>query len=135
MYTAVEDSGQPQIQAPRGAPFDNIPQVCPDIVIANRSKTLKMLDKTNANVNPYQTTIIATTTHPHPAQILRISSAIPPLPIWASYGRLYGERYVYWNDFCLIYSTFYQNMFYFLLEETLSFNCNKPDSHKNKQTL
>jgi len=69
MYTAVEDSGQPQVQAPRYAPFDNIPPVCPDIVIASRSKTMKMLYKTNANVNPYQTIIIATTTHPQTAQI------------------------------------------------------------------
>lgn len=35
-----------------------------------------MLDKTNANINPYQTTINTAITHPHPAQILRISSAI-----------------------------------------------------------
>jgi len=50
MYTVVEDSGQTQVQAPRGAPFDNIPQVCPEIVIASRPKTMKMLDKTKANV-------------------------------------------------------------------------------------
>ena len=48
MYIAVEDSGQTQIQAPRGAPFDNIPQVCPEIFIVSRSKTMKMLDKKNA---------------------------------------------------------------------------------------
>jgi hypothetical protein len=81
MYTAIEDGGQTQVQAPRGAPFDNIPQVCPEIVNASKSKTMKMLDKTKANVNPYQTTITATTTQLHPAQILRINSAIPPLPI------------------------------------------------------
>jgi len=80
MNIAVEDRGQPQVQAPRVVPFDNIPQVCPDIVTASRSKAMKMLDIINANVNPHQTTIIATTTHPHPAKILRINSAIPPLP-------------------------------------------------------
>jgi len=88
MYTAVEDSGQTKVQAPRGAPFDNIPQVCPEIIIPNRSKTMKMLDKTNANVNPYQTTINPAITHPHPAQILRISNAIlhsPFVPLTAGY--------------------------------------------------
>jgi hypothetical protein len=134
MHTAVKDIGQRQVQEPRGAPFDNIPKVCPEIVIASRSKTMKMLEKTNANVNPYQTTINPTTTHSHPAQILRISSAILPFPICASYGRLCCERYLNWNDFCLTNSTFHQNMFYFLLEGTLNFYCNKPSPHKHKQT-
>ena len=65
-----------QVQAPRDAPFDNIPQACPEIFIARGSKTMKMPDKINANVNPYQTTINPTITQPRPAQILRISSAI-----------------------------------------------------------
>jgi hypothetical protein len=115
MYTASEDSGQTQVQAPRGDPFDNIPHICPEIVIVSTSKTVTMLDKTNAYVNPYQTTIIPTTTHPHPAQRCIMSSSIPLLPICASYGRLCGERYLYCYDFYLTASTFYQNIFYFLL--------------------